>query len=398
MRRGCRPLPERSSTTTATAPASRRARGSKASPSRLARDWWRGRSSGSSTASSFVSLARRRARAIPPGRRTAAVSPSWRRTGCGRIRRRSRIRGSWSRRARRTSRRRARLRHAVEAEVVARRPAHRLPRQRRRDRLGGGRRQRDRPASVQVGHRSLQLRMDDRSSRVADLEPHVQNAVGRPGRSPSIAGNTMTADGPRRMRRIYVDWLRGVAVIIMILAHTMDSWTRPEDRTTAVFMWQTKLAGLAAPLFLFLAGLAVAMSGQARLRKGESVAVATPRPRPPRSRDSRTRAPLPAAIVAAQSRLVHRRPAQGRHPQRHGTGDWSSPPSCGGCRRDSGPASCLLVARRLCLLAAHADHSWRGRARGPSRLAGVVSAAAGRAGVVHDVPLGRTARGRNGRR
>ena len=77
------------------------------------------------------------------------------------------------------------------------------------------------------------------------------------------------------MRRIYVDWLRGVAVIIMILAHTMDSWTRPEDRTTALFMWQTKLAGLAAPLFLFLAGLAVSMSGQARLRKGESVAVAT---------------------------------------------------------------------------------------------------------------------------
>ena len=85
----------------------------------------------------------------------------------------------------------------------------------------------------------------------------------------------MTPDDPPRMRRIYVDWLRGVAVVIMILAHTMDSWTRPDDRTTAAFMWQTKLAGLAAPLFLFLAGLGVSMSGQARLRKGEPVGVAS---------------------------------------------------------------------------------------------------------------------------
>ena len=34
--------------------------------------------------------------------------------------------------------------------------------------------------------------------------------------------------GPSRRR--YLDWLRGVAVLIMIEAHTLDSWTRVADR------------------------------------------------------------------------------------------------------------------------------------------------------------------------
>jgi uncharacterized membrane protein len=31
-------------------------------------------------------------------------------------------------------------------------------------------------------------------------------------------------------RRAYLDWLRGVAVLIMVEAHTFDSWTAPVDR------------------------------------------------------------------------------------------------------------------------------------------------------------------------
>jgi len=38
-----------------------------------------------------------------------------------------------------------------------------------------------------------------------------------------------------RSRLDWLDWLRGVAVLIMIEAHTVDAWTRVADRSTLVF-------------------------------------------------------------------------------------------------------------------------------------------------------------------
>ena len=70
-----------------------------------------------------------------------------------------------------------------------------------------------------------------------------------------------------RSRRPYIDWLRGVAVVIMILAHTMDSWTADGDRATRGYSLVVKISGMAAPLFLFLAGIAVALSAGAKARK-----------------------------------------------------------------------------------------------------------------------------------
>jgi uncharacterized membrane protein len=70
-------------------------------------------------------------------------------------------------------------------------------------------------------------------------------------------------------RRPYLDWARGIAVLLMIEAHTFDAWTRPAVRATAVFRNLTILGGFAAPLFLWLAGVAVAMSAaNAALRSG----------------------------------------------------------------------------------------------------------------------------------
>ena len=71
-------------------------------------------------------------------------------------------------------------------------------------------------------------------------------------------------------RRAYLDWLRGVAVLIMIEAHTLDSWTRPDDRSRAFFQWAMVLGGFGAPLFLFLAGVALTLAAGARARKGLS--------------------------------------------------------------------------------------------------------------------------------
>jgi uncharacterized membrane protein len=67
-------------------------------------------------------------------------------------------------------------------------------------------------------------------------------------------------------RREYLDWLRGLAVLIMIEAHVIDSWTRLPDRTTPRFFDSMILGGFGAPLFLFLAGMAVALSAGAKLQ------------------------------------------------------------------------------------------------------------------------------------
>src|SRR5436190_418644 len=68
-------------------------------------------------------------------------------------------------------------------------------------------------------------------------------------------------------RRTYLDVLRGVAVLIMIEAHVIDSWTRVADRRTRAFGESLILGGFGAPLFLFLAGIAVAMSGGSKARR-----------------------------------------------------------------------------------------------------------------------------------
>ncbi len=61
-------------------------------------------------------------------------------------------------------------------------------------------------------------------------------------------------------RRAYVDWARGIAVLLMIEAHTTDAWTRLDVRHTKAFRDATVLGGFAAPLFLWLAGLALVLA------------------------------------------------------------------------------------------------------------------------------------------
>src|SRR3954454_18544906 len=75
-----------------------------------------------------------------------------------------------------------------------------------------------------------------------------------------------TSCSPPRMtsshRRAYVDWARGIAVLLMIEAHTLDAWTslKPAVRRTIGFRDATVLGGFAAPMFLWLAGLAVVLA------------------------------------------------------------------------------------------------------------------------------------------
>ena len=65
---------------------------------------------------------------------------------------------------------------------------------------------------------------------------------------------------PSAHRHAYIDWARGVAVLLMIEAHTSDAWTRAADKKSVLYRDANILGGFAAPLFLWLAGLAVVLA------------------------------------------------------------------------------------------------------------------------------------------
>jgi uncharacterized membrane protein len=69
------------------------------------------------------------------------------------------------------------------------------------------------------------------------------------------------------VRHAYLDWVRGLAVLIMIEAHVLDSWTHAADRTRPAFGYAMILGGFGAPLFLFLAGVAVVLSAESKFRR-----------------------------------------------------------------------------------------------------------------------------------
>jgi len=66
----------------------------------------------------------------------------------------------------------------------------------------------------------------------------------------------------------------------MVGAHVTDAWTRLDDRSRTLYMYVVFIAGMAAPLFLFLAGLTIAMAASARAVKvGHAAAAALARKR-----------------------------------------------------------------------------------------------------------------------
>ena len=78
----------------------------------------------------------------------------------------------------------------------------------------------------------------------------------------------MTAAAPTSSRIAYLDWTRGFACLLMFQTHGYDSWLGGAARDTAFFRW-TRLGGtIPAPIFLFLAGVAVALVADRAMQKG----------------------------------------------------------------------------------------------------------------------------------
>ena len=56
----------------------------------------------------------------------------------------------------------------------------------------------------------------------------------------------------------FLDWMRGLAVVVMIQTHTFNSFVRTDLRGGGPYMLSQLVGGMAAPLFLFMAGMTLA--------------------------------------------------------------------------------------------------------------------------------------------
>src|SRR5216684_7459714 len=69
-------------------------------------------------------------------------------------------------------------------------------------------------------------------------------------------------------RHAYIDWMRGLACVLMFQTHCYDSWLGGDARKSTFFMWSQLGGTLPAPLFLFLAGISFALVTDKLRQKG----------------------------------------------------------------------------------------------------------------------------------
>jgi uncharacterized membrane protein len=62
-----------------------------------------------------------------------------------------------------------------------------------------------------------------------------------------------------KSRLAYIDWMRGLACLMMFQTHCYDSWLSPQARQSRFFMYSQLGGTFPAPLFLFLAGISFAL-------------------------------------------------------------------------------------------------------------------------------------------
>jgi uncharacterized membrane protein len=69
-------------------------------------------------------------------------------------------------------------------------------------------------------------------------------------------------------RLSYIDWMRGLACLLMFQTHCYNSWLRPDLRDSALYQWSQLGGTLPAPLFIFLAGTSMALVTERLREKG----------------------------------------------------------------------------------------------------------------------------------
>src|SRR5690348_11990651 len=97
------------------------------------------------------------------------------------------------------------------------------------------------------------------SRYVRHSESHARkNAAWGAGWGPKSARRTLSYPGIALFsvkRYPFLDWTRGLAVVIMIQCHAFNSFTRLDLHDTSGYVLTQFVGGMAAPLFLFMAGM-----------------------------------------------------------------------------------------------------------------------------------------------
>jgi uncharacterized membrane protein len=79
------------------------------------------------------------------------------------------------------------------------------------------------------------------------------------------------AEQPKQQKRFaYIDWLRGLACVMMFVVHGYDAWLSPALREGQLYGWTQFMGSIPAPMFLFLAGVSLAVVTDRRRAKGLS--------------------------------------------------------------------------------------------------------------------------------
>jgi uncharacterized membrane protein len=60
-------------------------------------------------------------------------------------------------------------------------------------------------------------------------------------------------------RLAYIDWMRGLACVLMFQWHCYNSWLAPGERNSSLYIWSQLGGTLPAPLFIFLSGISFAL-------------------------------------------------------------------------------------------------------------------------------------------
>lgn len=66
----------------------------------------------------------------------------------------------------------------------------------------------------------------------------------------------------------YLDWMRGLAAVIMLQGHAFHAFTKPELRNSGAFVLSQFIGGMPPAMFLFLVGVTLAFLMDSRERKG----------------------------------------------------------------------------------------------------------------------------------
>jgi uncharacterized membrane protein len=71
-------------------------------------------------------------------------------------------------------------------------------------------------------------------------------------------------------RLAYIDWMRGLACVLMFQTHCYNSWLSPEARKSSLYGWSQLGGTLPAPIFIFLSGISFALVTERLREKGAS--------------------------------------------------------------------------------------------------------------------------------